>query len=321
MERSKGQVFRLFLVDGTPDGLTIVDRLGWTGQALQCARAQFAEKRGGPELIRTGVYVLIGQNSDGTREQIYIGEADVVGNRLDDHVKDPAKDFWTKYLVFTSNDGSINKAHAKYIESSLYSIADRAKVAEIANGNEPAIVQLSEQDRAFAESFLEEMLVIFPLLQVSAFRSTATIARSASSITSIERMLLFISKPPRSIEARANYGPEGFVVLADSTAEAKAVDSVPEHVKSLRTQLLNEGVLVPASNGKLRFAQDWIFSAPSTAAGVVLGASVNGRDEWKNEQGMSLNQIESGFVSLIPDDPFVTLIPDEPEELKEDSGN
>jgi hypothetical protein len=39
-------------------------------------------------------------------------------------------------------------------------------------------------------------------------------------------------------------------------------------------------------------AQDYLFDSPSTAAGVLLGRSANGRIEWKNEQGQTLKSIQ-----------------------------
>jgi hypothetical protein len=37
-----------------------------------------------------------------------------------------------------------------------------------------------------------------------------------------------------------------------------------------------------------------ILDSPSTAAGVLLGRSANGRIEWKDERGVSLKQLQSG---------------------------
>ena len=46
----------------------------------------------------------------------------------------------------------------------------------------------------------------------------------------------------------------------------------------------------------LVFAQDYAFSSPSTAAGVVLGRSANGRTEWKDQQGRTLKAIQEATV-------------------------
>ena len=50
-------------------------------------------------------------------------------------------------------------------------------------------------------------------------------------------------------------------------------------------------VLVRDGEG-YRFAQDYAFSSPSTAAAVVLGRSANGRVEWKDAQGRTLKALQ-----------------------------
>lgn len=67
--------------------------------------------------------------------------------------------------------------------------------------------------------------------------------------------------------------------------------SCPESVRNIRAALMTNGVLV--SEGEhLRFSQDYVFNSPSTAAGVVLAASINGRTEWKSSSGQTLKQIQ-----------------------------
>jgi hypothetical protein len=55
--------------------------------------------------------------------------------------------------------------------------------------------------------------------------------------------------------------------------------------------LITNGVLKPDGEG-FAFAQDYVFPSPSTAAGVILGRSSNGRTEWKTKDGKTLKQIQ-----------------------------
>jgi hypothetical protein len=67
-----------------------------------------------------------------------------------------------------------------------------------------------------------------------------------------------------------------------------------QHVRGmfdLRQELIDNGVL-QADNGNYKFAQDYAFSSPSTAAAVVLGRSANGRIEWKDGQGRTLKELQ-----------------------------
>ena len=45
-----------------------------------------------------------------------------------------------------------------------------------------------------------------------------------------------------------------------------------------------------------RMVQDYVFGSPSTAAGVLLGRSSNGRTEWKDGNGRSLKSIQEESV-------------------------
>ena len=61
---------------------------------------------------------------------------------------------------------------------------------------------------------------------------------------------------------------------------------------TLRKDFIEQGVII--ENGQhLVFTQDQVFSSPSTAAGVILGRTANGRIEWKNGEGITLKEIQS----------------------------
>ena len=49
---------RIFVADGDPDGLRIVDKSNWIGKALVFPRALLPKVKARPELARIGVYLL-----------------------------------------------------------------------------------------------------------------------------------------------------------------------------------------------------------------------------------------------------------------------
>src|SRR3990172_646598 len=57
---SRGVLIRLFLVEGVPDGLWVVEKSNWTGVGLMCPRSSYPQARSREELTRPGVYVLVG---------------------------------------------------------------------------------------------------------------------------------------------------------------------------------------------------------------------------------------------------------------------
>ena len=154
---------------GNPDGLKVIWPSNWSGRSLAFPRTAFPDIKKNKEFAFAGVYVLVGPSEDAHIDtpQIYIGEADEIRSRLETHVAQ--LDFWTWCIFFVSNDGSLNKANAKYIEHKLFTLAKQVDRA-VLDQNVPQDVALSESDEADAESFLAEMLDIFPVVGLTAFQ-------------------------------------------------------------------------------------------------------------------------------------------------------
>lgn len=80
---AQGRSVRLFLVDGSPQGLITAEIMNWTGHVLTGPRTKLAELVQRPESSRTGVYFLMGSDPDGgALPLVYIGESDDVATRL-----------------------------------------------------------------------------------------------------------------------------------------------------------------------------------------------------------------------------------------------
>ena len=70
------------------------------------------------------------------------------------------------------------------------------------------------------------------------------------------------------------------------------VPSIHQYLSTLRKDLSDQKVIVPQGPHDV-FADDHAFESPSTAAGVVLGRSANGRIEWKDKDGKTLKEIQT----------------------------
>ena len=278
-------LIRLFLAEGVPNGLWLVEKSNWTGVGVMCPRSSYPQARSRDELARPGVYVLVGPSeSIAGRTRIYVGEADVLSKRLDQHLKD--KGFWTRAIAFTSKDQNLNKAHVRYLESRLIRVANEAGRVEVENGNAPTVPSLSESEAAEMDAFLDEMLSVYPVLDLRAFDRVET--GDAHAIR------LYARGP--SAKAEREPTPEGFVVFSGSTARANEVPSATSFVTGLRAQLIADGVI--AGDGpSLQFTRDYLFSSSSAAASAVLARNANGRTEWKDAQGRTLHEIETASVA------------------------
>jgi hypothetical protein len=281
-QKSTGRPFsiRIFCPDGNPVGLRIISKSNWTGCGLVCPRQILPSVKSRTEFSRPGVYVLVGPPEDGELPKIYVGEGDPVGPRLEQHYAN--KEFWTWSVFFVSTDSSLNKAHVQHLEARLLDMAKQAKRATLDNANSPQMPALSEAETADAESFLADMLSIFPLLGLTVFEKTVVIKGSTRHEFKIEA---------KGITARGHETPEGFIVLQGSTAVSDEVPSIHRYISDLRKELQSQGVLVSRED-HLEFAQDYLFNSPSTAAGVVQGRSANGRIDWKDNSGRTLKAFQ-----------------------------
>jgi hypothetical protein len=283
----RGFSLRIFLVDGTPDGLRVVEKSNWIGRAVICPRSRFREAKARAEFNKTGVYVLRGPSEEGDLPKVYIGEGDPALPRLERHFA--TKDFWTSLILFTSKDENLNKAHVQYLEARLTALARDAKRCVLDNGNVPQLPSLSEPDTAEMEGFLEEMLLIYPVLGLTVFERP-------QAPQAPERKL---SLRARGVMAEGYEDAEGFVVLAGSQVAKDAVPSAHRYLVTLRQSLLERGIIVP--NGEtLKLDQDYTFDSPSTAAGVLLGRSSNGRVEWKDSEGRTLKELQTASIDGQP---------------------
>ena len=286
---NQGRSIRLFLVDGTPNGLLTAEIMNWTGHVLTGPRSKLAELVQRPECGRTGVYFLVGPDPDDSlRTRVYIGESDDVAQRLKQHNRPEAldgtgggKDFWERVCLITSKDQNLTKAHAKYLESQLIQIAGQAGRCVVGNGTAHSYNNLPESDRADMAFFLEQIRIVLPVLGFDFLRELTKPSAPPSNTTAapVTRSPRFTLDVPRYRISAIGQEIDGeFFVLKGSRARAEWVGTERGY-QGLFKQLVDEGVLV-ADGEHLSFSDDYAFSSPSAAAAVVSGRSANGRTSW-----------------------------------------
>lgn len=289
---ANGRTLRLFLVDGTPGGLITAEIMNWTGHVLCGPRTLLAELLKRPEVARTGVYFLVGPDTNlSTRSRVYIGETDDVSVRLKQHNRGEdqgGKDFWERVCVITSKDHNLTKAHVKYLESLLIRAAKDAGRAVLENGNQPEYSALPEADIADMAFFMEQIRTVLPVLGYDVLRERPNITGAAtidaSSSIASPSPLFAMSVPKHGVNAEAREQNGDFVVLSGSTARDRWT-STHTGYQSLYQQLVDEGVLSDVHSGVRQFTTDYAFSSPSAAAAVISGRPANGRTAWSTADG------------------------------------
>ena len=158
---------RLFVPDGDPNSIKIIDKMNWTGIGLEISRDAWNKQKHRKELEQAGIYILFGYQEGDDLPTIYVGQGDGVKTRIESHEKH--KEFWDKVLVFVSSNGGLNRAHITWLEWALIQHAknaDRCRLDNNATPNEPV---LTESEKADTQEFLNELLSILPLVEVKVF--------------------------------------------------------------------------------------------------------------------------------------------------------
>ena len=277
-----GKTIKIFLIDGDPNGRMSCELSNWTGKAYKIPRIKIKECSDRDDLVSTGVYLLFGKDEQG-KDQVYIGEAESILKRLNQHLA--TKDFWNETIVFISKDENLNKAHIKYLENRLHDITKTANRYKIENSITPTQSSISESDRAEMEEYIENIKMLVNTLGHKVFDDK----RDLKPKTKQEQ---FIIKAARGADAQGEPTSDGFVVFKGSKATSTTVNSITQNFVNLRQKLIEEKVIIQKDD-YFEFPDDYIFSSPSTAASIVLGRNANGLTEWKQKDGKTLKEFES----------------------------
>ncbi|MGA2798473.1 MAG: GIY-YIG nuclease family protein [Thermoguttaceae bacterium] len=273
---------KLFLPLGDAKSLRTAEISNWTGKAVAAPRTELDELLAREELDNAGVYILTGTDPTTNAPCAYIGEAEVIRERIKQH---KAKEFWVSAVVFVSKDENLTKAHIRYLESRL--LVEATQIGRFTlEQNQATGSKLPESDREDMEVFLTRIRQILPVLGSDILTPIA----QATSKSQPGGMLFCRLK---SAEAKGQRTPNGFVVFRGSTAvleDRPSAQSYP-YVLTQRKELIANGTLIE-KEGLFHFSKDSEFSSPSAAAAVIHGGSANGLIAWKNEEGKTLKQID-----------------------------
>lgn len=273
---------KLFLPRGDAKSLRTAEISNWSGKAVAAPRTEIDDLLARDELDKAGVYILTGNDPKTNAPRAYIGEAEVIRERLKQH---KAKEFWVSAILFVSKDENLTKAHVRYLEGRL--LSEAAEVGRFTfEQNQAGGSRLPESDREDMEVFLERIRQLLPVLGSDIL---SPIVRSA--LPAQRGGVLYCRI--RGAEGRGQRTPNGFVVFSGSTAVLKERPSAENYpyVMVQRRQLVTEGGL-HAKDGFLVFTRDTEFTSPSAAAAVIHGGSANGLTAWKTESGTSLKQLD-----------------------------
>lgn len=290
----RGKNINLFLMDGEPSGRIKCTLANWTGITYKIPRTELDKCKGRDDFSQSGVYFLFGTSDQTGKPVVYVGQAGVRKNgegilyRLQEHKRNPDKDYWTEAVVFTTSNNSFGPTEISYLENRFTNLALNAKRYQVQNSNDPTQGNVTEEKESELEEFTDYAKIVMGALGHKVFEPlTQSAAVSATAVSSADESTQIFSIKRSEANARARLTSEGVVVLAGSSIRKDTVPSCPNFAKTSREdnkEDIDENCVLQ---------KDILFKTPSGASSFVLGAPTNGNIEWKTEDGKTLKEMEA----------------------------
>ncbi len=277
---TRPQTIQIFLPDGNPRGVRIAEITNRTVKAILFPRNQFDYVLTRNELSNVGFYFLFGESEEG-KSLAYIGEAEDCAVRLSQHQR--SKDFWNYGIVIISKINAFTKTHVKFLEHTSIKIAKEVNRWHLENGVNSSMPFVTESMEADMLDCFETTKILLSTLGFPIFDSVSR--NDSRANTSVYKLKI------KDILAEGNLIDDGFVVYKGSKAIKNTLPSCHKYMIDIRNKLIDNGTLSLIENTYV-FTEDYIFSSPSTAGGVVSGRPTNGWTTWKNAEGKTLDAVK-----------------------------
>ena len=294
---ARGKNINLFLMDGEAGGRIKCTLANWTGVAYKIPRTALDLCKERDDMKQSGIYFLFGTSDQTGNIIVYVGQAGARKNgegllyRLQEHKRNPNKDYWTEAVLFTTSNNSFGPTEISYLENRFCGLALAAKRYDVRNGNDPTQGNITEEKESELEEFVEYARIVMGTLGhkvFEPFNAPDAIAIDDNKVHAPDLLLYLKRKSHKSgktIEATCKQTTEGFVVLAGSHIELIDSQSIPTGIKKARenAKVDDEGLL----------QEDVLFRSPSYAVAFVVGGHANGLTEWKTADGITLKDYEN----------------------------
>ena len=210
---------------------------------------------------------------DSGEDSVYIGEAENVLDRLNQHLRDYNVDkeryYWNSAVVFTGRD--LNKALIRYLENRFVEIARECGRYQILTKNTYKNTVMKESQIASMEEFIDNVKIIINTLGYKVLEP----------VLHVDEKTVYLYCKGSGANAKGFVSSGGFTVLKGSKVSDHMVFLFELRDRSyfnLRKKLVDDGIIVNDI-----FERDYEFNAPSAASAVILGRTSNGNVDWKND--------------------------------------
>ncbi len=278
----RGKNLKIFMMDGEATGRWECTLGGRTTKAYRIPRKYYKDCSDLEELHKPAVYLLLGDDDETGRPVVYVGETENAFSRLKDH--EVKKDFWREAIAFIGQDDYLNKAHVKYLESNLYDLAIEVGRYMVINTVKPKAASISAAEQAEMDDFIDDIKTLTYALGHGVFQPLVRTQEPVAIPFASEDEYFYIEG--KNTRAKMYRSEEGYIVCKDSEINLARNKSTPAWVIKKRNELNQEETLI-----NNRLIRDVLFNTPSGASDFVTGNSTNGRNRWKNKNGVTLGEI------------------------------
>lgn len=209
---------------------------------------------------------------------------------MQEHKRNPEKDYWTEAIVFTTSNNSFGPTEISYLENRFCGLATQAKRYVVKNGNDPTPGNITEEKESELEEFIDNAKIIMGTLGHKVFvpiiipTTVPTTDVPATSTTDVSDEILYFEHS--GVKATGRRTIEGFVVFKGSQIVAKLTKSCPNPT------LRNREKYADKIDATFCLMEDILFTSPSSAASFIGGASLSGNATWRNADGITLKKSE-----------------------------
>lgn len=292
-----GKSINLFLLDGDPNGIIKASISNWTGVGYKIPRTALDSVAERTHLNHNGIYFLIGKNIK-NEPVVYVGQASQrktgkgLYQRLTEHKTNSSKNYFTEIILFTTSSDSLGPTELCFLENYFYNKIKEVNRYKLDNSIAPTEPNISEEKQC---EMLEFSSFVTLIIGVLGHKFLTPLQDSASSIVTKDRHLYLkrTLKDHGLVTAQGVQTSEGFVVLKGAKISPESDRNVPSTLRAIRNNArVDENQIL---------LEDMLFNSPSYAAMFVIGKPANGREEWKNKDGLSLNKLEMQAVEDLTD--------------------
>ena len=275
----KPQTIQIFLPDGSPTSIKEAELTNRLIKVILFPRIAM-EKAAKRDIVNyTGVYFLFGENEDGI-PLVYIGEGENCWDRIKSHHRN--KDFWTHGIIAATKTDEYTKTDSKFLEHHCLKIANELGRYKTDNDTGSRLPSISETRKYDLLDNFDTIKILLATLGYPLFEDKRGSSKSTKE--------MFYCKG-KDASAQAIITDEGVLVLKGSFCNLVETKTAGTTVTGSRKKLINEGILIKKDT-VYEFLADHLFKAPSTAAATVLGRRANGWLEWKDKNGVTLDDLK-----------------------------